>query len=84
VATPGSTLCVQAIEFWSTAAEIELCLKEEDEDAGVSSGSDNECKDFLVRSALDLVPLLLKLLVLQQEDQDSDETDWYGSTANIS
>jgi importin subunit beta-1 len=71
---------MQAIEFWSTCAEIELCLKEDDEEAGVSSGVDTECKDFLVRSANDLVPLLLELLLLQQEDQDTDETDWCVST----
>lgn len=66
----------QAIEFWSTVAEIETCLQEEDDSAGVSSTDEGECKDFLARSANDLVPLLLELLLMQSEDQDLDDTDW--------
>lgn len=68
---------VQAIEFWSTLAEIELMYREEDEENGVSSGSpETECKHFLDRCTNDLVPLLLELLLTQEEGQDDSDTEW--------
>ena len=73
----------QAIEFWSTVAEIEACLQEEDDGAGATSGEEGECKDFLARSASDLVPLLLELLLMQSEDQDLDDTDWCVATGAL-
>ena len=69
---------MQAIEFWSTLAEIEMMYREEDEENGVSSGAPNtECKHFLDRCTNDLVPLLLDLLLTQEEGQDDSDTEWY-------
>jgi hypothetical protein len=68
---------VQAIEFWSTLAEMELMYREEDEEGGVTSGEVGaDCQAFLDRCVNELVPLLLELLLLQSEDQDNDDTDW--------
>ena len=70
-------LSVQAIEFWSTLAEMEVMFQEEDDEAGVTSGGGGgENQHFLDRCAAELTPLLLDLLLLQHEDQDNDDTDW--------
>lgn len=69
---------MQAIEFWSVLAEIELLLKEEEEELdGVSSHVETECKKFLERCATELVPKLLDMLTLQNEEQDDEDTEWY-------
>lgn len=68
---------MQAIEFWSTLAEIEQMYNQEDEENGFSSGHpQSESKHFMDRCVQQLVPLVLELLLQQQEDQDNDDTDW--------
>jgi importin subunit beta-1 len=67
---------VQAIEFWSVLAEIELLLKEDEEINGVTSSTESECKRFLERCSEELVPKLLELLLLQNEEQDDEDTEW--------
>jgi hypothetical protein len=75
---------LQAIEFWSTLAEIELMYREEDEDNGVTSGAGTaaECKHFLDRCTTDLLPLLLELLLTQEEGQDDSDTEWCAAPAS--
>jgi importin subunit beta-1 len=68
---------VQAIEFWSVLAEIELLLKEDEEINGVTSSTESECKRFLERCSEELVPKLLELLLLQNEEQDDEDTEWF-------
>ena len=67
---------MQAIEFWSVLAEIELLLKEDEEISGVTSSAEPECKRFLERCSAELVPKLLELLLLQNEEQDDEDTEW--------
>lgn len=70
-------VAMQAIEFWSVLAEIELLLKEEEEELdGVTSHVEMECKRFLERCATELVPKLLDMLTLQNEEQDDEDTEW--------
>lgn len=72
---------MQAIEFWSVLAEIELLLKEEEEEVdGVTSHVEMECKRFLERCATELVPKLLDMLTLQNEEQDDEDTEWYDTS----
>lgn len=75
---------MQAIEFWSVLAEIELLLKEEEEDLdGVTSHVEMECKRFLERCATELVPKLLDMLTLQNEELDDEDTEWCGQLLQL-
>lgn len=76
--------CLQAIEFWSVLAEIELLLKEEEEDLDCATSQvELECKRFLERCATELVPKLLDMLTLQNEEQDDEDTEWYVSVRGL-
>lgn len=76
-------MVVQAIEFWSVLAEIELLLKEDEDFNGVTSSTESECKRFLEHCAEQLVPKLLELLLLQNEDQDDEDTEWCATSHSI-
>ena len=80
--TEGGPAAVQAIEFWSTLAEIEASLLEAEEE-DLANSAESECKKFLERCATELLPLLLDLLLQQSEDQDNDETDWCACSLSL-
>lgn len=62
---------LQAIEFWSTVADVELECLEEDEDAP----ADHKSRSFhFIKSAVpQLMPVLLECLTKQNEDPEEEE-----------
>ncbi|KAK8577542.1 hypothetical protein V6N13_027812 [Hibiscus sabdariffa] len=69
------SVALQAIEFWSSICDEEIDILEEYE--GVFTGdSDITCFYFIKQALPALVPMLLELLLKQEEDQDQDEGAW--------
>lgn len=66
---------MQAVEFWSTVAEVEAELQDMEDREGVDS-NESECKHYVAKACPLLLPLLLELLTQQSEDQDEDANEW--------
>ncbi|KAE8698169.1 Importin subunit beta-1 [Hibiscus syriacus] len=68
------SVALQAIEFWSSICDEEIDILEEY--GGVNGDSDITCFYFIKQALPALVPMLLELLLKQEEDQDQDEGAW--------
>jgi len=63
----------QAIEVWSTTAEMEADILSEHKEAGGPTAATRSSHGFVAKSLELLVPVFLKALLLQKEDFDADE-----------
>lgn len=69
-------VAMQAIEFWTTIADVEIDLKDMEDAHEVTASSESLCKRYVDTACAALIPLLLDLLTLQSEDQDEDDNEW--------
>ncbi|EME28196.1 protein transporter [Galdieria sulphuraria] len=70
------SVALQAIEFWTTISEEEIYRNQEAEELNKKSSSMN----YIVQALPYLCPVLLRCLLLQEEDQDEDS--WNRATAS--
>eukprot|EP00878_Enallax_costatus_P011619 GHUV01012128.1.p1 GENE.GHUV01012128.1~~GHUV01012128.1.p1 ORF type:complete len:603 (+),score=213.52 GHUV01012128.1:279-2087(+) len=63
-------VALQAVEFWSTLCDIELDLEDDDDPSEAVN------HHFITAATPHLVPVLLKQLTKQEEDQELDESSW--------
>jgi importin subunit beta-1 len=80
--TDAEEVALQAIEFWSTIAEIETEILEEAEyirENDIEDKKPRHCFKFIHSALKPLIGLLTEILVNQNEDQSDDE--WNKSTA---
>lgn len=68
-------VALQAIEFWSSICDEEIDILEEF-GSDFAGDSDIPCFYFIKQALPALVPLLLEILLKQEEDQDQDEGAW--------
>ncbi|XP_044477424.1 importin subunit beta-1-like [Mangifera indica] len=68
-------VALQAIEFWSSICDEEIDILE-DYGGDFSGDSEIPCFYFIKQALPVLVPMLLELLLKQEEDQDQDEGAW--------
>lgn len=68
-------VALQAIEFWSSICDEEIDILEE-YGSDFTGDSDIPCFYFIKQALPALVPLLLEILLKQEEDQDQDEGAW--------
>ncbi|KAL2542279.1 Importin subunit beta-1 [Abeliophyllum distichum] len=68
-------VALQAIEFWSSVCDEEIDILEEYGDS-FAADSDVPCYYFIKQALPALVPMLLEMLLKQEEDQDQDEGAW--------
>eukprot|EP00736_Rhodelphis_marinus_P009915 Rmarinus@m.18853 len=71
--TASENCVLQAIEFFSTIAEVELDMKFDAEDAKASGETPEiECKDYIVQAVMVVVPALLQVIAGQDEDAEPE------------
>lgn len=68
-------VALQAIEFWSSICDEEIDILEE-YGSDFTGNSDIPCFYFIKQALPALVPLLLEILLKQEEDQDQEEGAW--------
>ncbi|KAH9780163.1 Importin subunit beta-1 [Citrus sinensis] len=68
-------VALQAIEFWSSIYDEEIDVLEE-YGSDFTGDSDIPCFYFIKQALPALIPLLLEILLKQEEDQDHDEGAW--------
>eukprot|EP00026_Physarum_polycephalum_P002142 Phypoly_transcript_02146.p1 GENE.Phypoly_transcript_02146~~Phypoly_transcript_02146.p1 ORF type:complete len:854 (+),score=127.98 Phypoly_transcript_02146:100-2661(+) len=69
-------VALQAIEFWSTICDEEICLLQEIEEANTFSIQPTTTCHFFVKGAMQfLVPIILETLTKQDEDAFEDQWD---------
>ncbi|XP_077213821.1 importin subunit beta-1-like [Tasmannia lanceolata] len=74
------SVALQAIEFWSAICDEEIGTQEEYESRGIEVSSASH-SHFIAKALPLLVPMLLKTLLKQEEDQDQDDGVWNLSMA---
>ncbi|KAH3762803.1 importin beta subunit [Pelomyxa schiedti] len=62
---------LQAIEFWSTLAEVETQLAAQAEEEG-KTGANSPCKNYVLGALQYLIEALWTTLLKQEEDEDED------------
>ncbi|KAG8934298.1 karyopherin beta [Tulasnella sp. 418] len=72
---PNDAVALQAIEFWSTVCEEEIELAIEAVEAAETYGEppERESKFFAKTALPEILPVILDLLLRQEEDADEDE-----------
>ncbi|XP_008806235.2 importin subunit beta-1-like [Phoenix dactylifera] len=68
-------VALQAIEFWSSICDEEIDILD-DYGGDFTADSDVPCFYFIKQALPALVPMLLEMLLKQEEDQDQDEGAW--------
>ena len=77
---PDEKVALQAIEFWSTVCETELEITAEAAEASYyGEVPQHESRGFAQMAMPEILPVLLELLTMQ--DEDDDEDDWTRSMA---
>ncbi|KAJ9078578.1 karyopherin Kap95 [Entomophthora muscae] len=80
---PSENVVLQAIEFWASVSEIEASLEDEplDDDSDVQLGAQGSQR-YVNGAICYVVPILLQLMVNQ--DEDADEFEWNTARAATS
>lgn len=66
-------VALQAIEFWSTVADVEKECLEEDEENAETPSYQSRSHNFITAAVPHFAPVLLQALTKQHEDPDDDE-----------